>query len=264
MKFQLSTIIGLLLFAGLSSCQKKDYDDSFTTFTSVYFLNNSVLSQNLAVKYEGHAINWDLSGRIDIPEGKGVFEFYDKRDGRTVAQKTVDASAANPLTFMIFHPLVDAPLAFLDAKAEDTEPAAPDGFMKIKIANYTPDFIPFEKTDVVLNFRVQQGRQYVYVPVDTIEAVGRNLDTAVYRLVQRGTPPSGAEIYYLTFRDHATGEYVKNAGGTTYATHMTITPSPDKPKNVFTLFLTPVEYFANNLYLVKDDIYYYIDPKSVY
>lgn len=260
MKTGIYILMGLLLL-GSFSCQKKEYNDSFTTFAPVYFSKKSVLDQDLQVKYNGEPISW-VESRITVPEGEAKFEFYDKRNGETLAEKVVNVSKAQPQSFLVFQPLDDAPVAFIDPNEQDKEEAAPNGYLKIKIANYTPQFLPFERIDVVLNFRYRQGRQYTYEPVDTIEAVGRNLDTATYRLVRRGTPQSDIEAYYLTFKDHATGEWLNNAGGTVYGSHVAIEPND---KNVFTLFLTPLAYdVRSNLYLKKDELYYYIDPKSVF
>jgi hypothetical protein len=260
-------ILAFILFTTLFSCKKLDYEDGIVPFGEVYFdMNKTAISNYLKIKYNGHPIDTErgTNGRVRVPQGESKFEFYDERNGTVLLEKVVNIDPALTEHFTLFQPSEDDPIAFLDPNGEDGEPASPDGFMKIKIANYSKELIPFENVDVILNFRYTVGRQYVYVPVDTIESVGQTLDTASYRLVNMGERELNYQPgYFLSFKEHgANNTEVQNAGGTMYYSHIAIIP--DEERNVFTRYLTPVEYVANNLYIMNNDIYYYIDIASVY
>lgn len=221
----------------------------------------------LGVKVKGEVLDWQVgTGAIKVPEGEHTFIFYNKNDGKELAEKTVNVNAGSPETFMVFQPAENSPIAFIDPEGEAAEEAAPEGFMKIKIANYAGVLIPYEKVDIVLNFRHTAGRQYVYTPATVIEAVGQDLDTAQYRLISLKNDlrqPNHQPGLFMSFMDSETKEPIKNAGGNTYYSHIGI--APDGGKNVFTRFLTPVVWdINNNSYLKNDDIYYYVDARSVF
>jgi len=260
-------VVMLLPFIAITSCEKIDVDQRFTTFGEVFFIADQTASYqagHLKVKYNGNPIELQSgTGRIRVPEGEGKFEFYDESRDEVLGEKTVNVVPGSPERYSLFQPTEEDPIAFINPDGEIDEEAAPDGFMKIKIANYAKKLIPFEKTDVIVNFRYTQGRQYVYVPVDTIEAVGQTLDTATYRLVRLGERLSNYQPgYFISFKEHGTDNKVNNAGGTMYYSHVAIVP--DEVKKVTTRYLTPIEYITNNLFINHEGIYYYVEPKSVY
>lgn len=259
-------LINFIICAILFSCAKLDYDDGITPFGEVYFdISKTAISDHLKVKYNGSPIELQQTagGRVRVPQGEAKFEFYDTRSGSVLLEKIISIDPTVTERFILFQPSEDDPIAFLDPHGQDNEEAAPQGFMKIKIANYSKSLVPFEKTDIIINFRYTQGRQFVYVPVDTIQSIGQTLDTATYRLVNMGERmPNYQPGYFCSFKEHGTDNEVKNAGGTMYYTHIAIIP--DEEKNVFTRYLTPVEYIANNLYIFYEDLYYFIDIANVY
>lgn len=247
------------------SCKKtSDNINDFKQLTDVYFQAQSVLGNDLGVKYEGHPIAWDGTGngKIHVPEGEGKFEFYDKRDGKVLGEKTLNISLSDTQRFVIFQPLEDSPLAFLNPEAQNREEAAPEGFMKIRIASYAPDFIPYEKIDViVIGMYFDEEFNFFYEPVDTIFNISRNLDNEPYHLVSKGG--QRMESWSFSFRDHETGQEVKNFGGTLYRS-LDIYPSLFD-KFVFTVYLVPFEAWGEHESFLKfGEGFYNIEPRILF
>jgi hypothetical protein len=258
----LYTIPLLLIISGFFSCKKLDYDAKFTTFGDIFFLNNSV-NTDLEVKYGGSPIAWDKgSGKIHTIQGEGIFEFYDKISGVSLGSKKVNI-LGKPETFMIFQPLKDVPISFLDPAAQANEPVPDQGFIKIKIANYLKSLIPLEKVDIVFNTRVRQGRAYIYTPAFTIEGVTQSLDKEVYHSIPE-PPSTSVGGYWLSFIDHDTkANLLTNVGGQTAYSNSGITDYASK--GIYTIYLSTTTYdFSNILYIEKNGIYYAIYPNVLF
>lgn len=263
MKRGLYTLAGLLLTC-LFSCQKKDYDDSFTSFAPVYFVNKSALDLNLLVKYKGTSLEWDrYSGRIEVPEGEGVFEFFDRRNGQVLAEKKVTVSKDNRDSFLIFQPTIEAPLAFLDARGQADVTPPPAGFIKIKLANYAPSLLPFEKTDVIV---VGVNMNFEFINLDTIMAVSQNMGNEEYHLVPTTSDMMGYTFY---FKQNGTETKVKNNMGDDYLNiDNALIPdfmNPRPEKNIYTLYFSPlVQPYPGDNFIKLGDKYYHINPEILY
>lgn len=223
--------IGLII---LSSCKKKEYENSFVPFGTVTFQKSqSALRNYLEVRFQDAPVEWQGNGTIEVPEGEGTFEFYDKRNGEVLAKKTISIDADNPESYIIFQPTEDAPLAFLDPNEQVEEEAAPAGFMKFKIANYASASLPFERIDVIVRGFGPDG----WVNLDTIESVGTDLGNAEYHLTVQGT---NIESYRFSYLNSETKSPVLNARGVIYSLGGTIEPNSINPrpqKKVFTIYL---------------------------
>lgn len=253
----------LLIISGLCSCKKLDYDSKFTTFADIFFLNNSV-NTDLQVKYGGSPIAWDKgSGKIHTVQGEGSFEFYDKKSGLVYGEKKINIISGSPEKIMVFQPLKDSPISFLDPEAQANEPAPSQGYMKIKIANCSPGLLPYEKTDILI---IGITSAFEFKELTIMESVGVKLDKENYHLV----PTGGNDIIAWTFlfMEHGTGKRLKNAGGDDYINVNTflypeeIQPKPEK--NIYTLYLTPIERTADNMFLKVGTTYYDIHPSVLF
>ena len=262
------TLLLMITICGFASCKKIEVDQGMTKFGEVYFdltKAASYRSGNLQVRYNGNIIEMAqiIEGRIRVPEGEAKFEFLDKKSNSVLAEKTIVINSEKPEKYNLFQPSEEDGISFLDPNGQDNEEAAPEGFMKIKIANYAKKLIPFKNVDIILNFRYTKGRQYVYVPVDTIYSVGQTLDSATFRIVKLGERLSNYQPgYYCSFKESNSENIIKNAGGVMYYSHISLIPIA--PKNVTTRYLSQMEYISNNLYINFEDKYYYIDYKDIY
>lgn len=257
MKQPLYKIVLLLIIIGFSSCKKLDYDNGFASFADIFFVNNSV-NKNLAVKYNGNPIPWDLgSGRIHTLQGEGSFEFYDKSSNVTLGTKKVNVSAKGLNKFLIFQPSEEAPFSFLDPNGQANEAAPEKGYMKIKIANYAPKLIPFEKIDVVIYGLVDMA----YVKIGVIENVGKNLDKEQYHLVSKGAVTAEDPFYQFSFIDHVTKAEVKNFGGGRYAS---LNLTADAVKGIYTIYLTSQTASKGNSRIKYEEGYYHIGPRVLF
>ncbi|HMI03484.1 MAG TPA: hypothetical protein VK541_13425 [Pedobacter sp.] len=257
------SIIFLLAVVGLSSCKKLDYDKSFTKFVDVYFKNNAALAGNLGVKYAGKTIDWESDGKIKVVEGEGTFEFYDKRSGSVLGNKTITVTASQVEEFIVFQPNENDPVAILDPDAQAKEPVPGQDFMKIKVANYSTDLLPYEKTDVVV---IGITSAFEFVTLATIESVGQNLDQETYHLI----PTGGSDVIAWTFSfvEHGTNTKLKNAAGEDYINVNSflypdeIQPRPEK--NIYTIYFNPVVRSEDPIFLKLNDIYYDIQPTVLF
>lgn len=258
MKQPLYKIVFLVIIIGFSSCKKLDYNNGFSTFADIFFLNNSI-NKNLAAKYNGSPITWDQgSGKIHTLEGEGTFEFYDKNSKVSFGTKKVNVTASAPQKIMLFQPIEDAPIAFLDPNAQEEEAPPKQGFMKIKLANYAANLLPFDKIDVVVYALV--GRTFVKVGV--IENVGKNLDSEEYHQVSIGEiTPGRVPTYQFSFMNHATQEEVKNNAGTRY---MSPSFNAADTKGIYTIYLTPFDAPEIDFFLKYNGKYYSVFPNILF
>lgn len=261
----LGLFTGLAIIACLSSCQKKEYDNEFTTFGAVYFTNSTTLGINLGVKYEGEPIAWDrVDGKIQMPKGEHTFVFYDLRNGAVLGEKKVSVDPVDPDHFILFQPIDGLPISFLDPNAQAAEAEAPAGYMKIKIANLSQVAIPEGEIDVVFHSTVVSATKFG--PVDTLEAIGRNLGTAGYMLVKRGVRANAIQSRYkISFLNHTTGKPLPAAGGADFinAVEFNTNTKPAK-KGVYTIYLTDLDRDVNTLWLLRNGKYYDITPNVLF
>ncbi len=253
------------------SCQKQNYEDGFVTFGNVYFQNQSVLNTDLSIKYKGEPIAWQGgTGMVKVPEGEASFEFYNKRTGKVLGEKTVQVIASHPETFLVFQPTIDAPVAFLDPNEQADEEAAPEGFYKMKLANYSFDLLPFEKIDIIVmgeKFNLETF-ELSYEELAMLEDVGRNLGDESYRLIPKPTGGDFTGSILFAFRDSNTGMDVLNHGGRLYISSFAFFPEfeyPNAQKAVFTVYLIPYEQWGESEeHLAYGGTYYDIEPKVLF
>lgn len=266
MKYIKGLTILLLAVTCMTACKKLGYDDGVTTFGEVFFVTNSVaIDNNLKVRYNGYPIDKQGgTGRIRVPEGEGKFEFYDDRkEDKVLLEQTVNIIAGSPETFNLFQPSEDSPIAVLDPNGQDNEEAAPEGFMKIKIANYASDLLPEELDLVVLGL----DENLQTIELATLESVSNNLGQEKYRQVPIGNGDILA--YTFKFRDRKTQKFIQNHGGTDYWNdNIFIYPSSMSPipeKRIYTIYLKTVEEWGEYISFIKSgDKYYRIDPEILY
>nr|WP_295866625.1 hypothetical protein [uncultured Chitinophaga sp.] len=260
----------MLVLAGLCACQKAEYENPFVTFVDVYFdADKTALRSNgegvfIAVKYNGHPIAWDVnSKKIKVVAGEGKFEFYDTRNGKVVAEKMIDVKAGSKEMYTLFQPTMDAPVAFVDPAGQDTVSAAPAGHIKVKVANYAKDLIPFEHTDIKVSVSYFDADwNEVVTPVGVIKDVKNAVDKAEYQVLPDGLPDPVPELgcnYVFEFINSDTGQPLLNYGGTNYS-NMAFSPANINPlpvKNVFTLYMVSNKTWGEAPPFIKkgDDFY---------
>lgn len=258
--------IGLSSIFCLFACRKKDYDNSFTAFGNAYFRNQTTVANNaFGVKYEGSPVSWEFgSGKVEVPEGDATFTFYNLTTGAVITEKKVAVSKTNPPDYILFQPLNGLPVSFLDPNAQANEEAAPAGYMKIKIANLSQAAIPDEKIDIVFQSTVVSAVKFG--PVDTIEAVGRDLGAAPYVLVKRAVRAgTNQPRYRLSFLDAATKQPLLAAGGAVFVSSQEFnTTTFPTAKGVYTIYLTDLNRTANTTYYKKGENYYELTPNVLF
>ncbi|QJB30156.1 hypothetical protein HF329_02045 [Chitinophaga oryzae] len=249
-KYTKHIIAAMVVLTGLFSCQKAAYVNPFATFVDVWFdadktaLRNNGEGVFIAVKYNGHPIAWDAgTKKIKVVAGEGKFEFYDTRNGKVVAEKMIDVKAGSKETYTLFQPTMDAPVAFVDPAGQDTVNAAPAGHIKLKVANYAKDLIPFEHTDIKVSVSYFDADwNEVVTEVGVIKDVKNTIDKAGYAVLPDGLPNPAPEFgynYVFEFINSDTGQPLLNYGGTNYS-NLAFSPpgiSPLPVKNVFTVYL---------------------------
>lgn len=273
MKFPIKSIIATaVLLAGLSSCKKGEFATPFAEFVEVYFdADKTALRDNgagvfIAAKYNGYPIEWDVtSKKMKVVAGEGTFEFYDTRDGKVVAEKVIDVKAGSKDTFVLFQPTMDAPVSFIDPHAQASESAAPAGHIKLKVANYAKDLIPFEHTDIKVSISYFDADwNEVITEIGLIKDIKDGVDKAEYQIIADGVPDPLPEMgynYVFEFVDSNTGQPLLNHGGTNYS-NMAFSPSgldPLPTKNVYTLYITSRETWGEAPpFLKKGNTFYEI------
>src|SRR5690606_24897246 len=148
-------------------------------------------------------------------------------------KKTVNIVPGSPESLLLFQPTETSDVAILDPNEQDNEEAAPEGFLKIKIANYANTALPLDKYDIVV-----EGDDGLngWQELDVIKGVGTNLEGETYHLVAKGAQMYS---YRFTYRIPSTGEFVLNGRGTVYTSGgVWEYPNPKPQKDVFTFFLS--------------------------
>lgn len=254
--------VSLLVLFSFNSCKKQDYDTGFTTFAEVFFIPQNVASA-LVVKVGNTPIDWqDGTGKIRVPEGENTFVFYNKANGKKIGEKTVNIIAGSPETYKLFQPTESDPIAFLSPNGQEGEEAAPDGFMKLKIANYAGSLVPKELDVVVLGL----NENLETVELATLESVTNNIGEEQYRKV----PTGGSNIlaYTFKFRDRATQKFVKNDAKEDYWNQNNFlypgSMSPVPEKRIYTVYLKIYEASEYPAYIKAGDKYYEINPEILY
>lgn len=249
----------------ITACGELPYEEVNPEIGVVYFLMSSVLGENLAVKYNDKPVDWEpLTGKILAPSGQYTFEFYDTRNGETLGKKTVEVRSQNPERYQVFQPTEDASIAFVNADDQLQEETPPDGYMKIKMANYATKLIPFEQTDVIV---MGINMNFEFIPVDTMKNIGRNLSDESYRLVKMGGPEFFA--WTFAFLDHNSESQVLDAqGGLYFGQFIVLYPDvlPDYPeKRTYTMYLMPlIQQVEYPLFILSEGQYWEVEPRILF
>ncbi|NSL87841.1 hypothetical protein ECE50_013420 [Chitinophaga sp. Mgbs1] len=277
MKCHIKKIItAVLLSAVLYSCGKGEFAVPFTEFADVYFdadktaLRNNGAGVFIAARYNGHPIDWDVSGKkMKVIAGEGKFEFYDTRNGRVVAEKVIDVKAGGGQQYTLFQPTMEAPVSFIDPGAQDNESPAPAGQIKLKVANYAKELIPFAHLDIRVSISYFDADwNEVITEVGIIKDVQDAVDKATYHLLPDGVPDPVPEIgynYIFEFLNGDTGEPLLNYGGTAYS-NIALSPSGITPlpvRNVFTLYMVARETWGEAPPFIKKGATFYEIATSV-
>lgn len=266
-----NSIVIVLVSIGLYSCQKAEYVNSFSEFVDVYFdADKTALRDNgagvfIAARYNGSPIEWVNLKKIKVVAGEGKFEFYDTRNGKVVAEKVIDVKPGSKETYMLFQPTMDAPVSFIDPDEQDTESPAPAGHIKVKLANYAQDLIPFENLEIKVSISYFDADFNTLVEeVGTIKDVKNKIDQAEYQILPNGLPtplPEYGYQYIFEFVNSSTGQPLLNHGGTSYS-NMAFGPESINPlpvKNIFTLYLVSREAWGEAPpFIKKGDLFYEI------
>ncbi|MGM1428801.1 hypothetical protein ACS126_06050 [Sphingobacterium lactis] len=256
-----------LLTAGLSSCEKGEYTKSYHTFVDVYFDATATKltsdeGPTVALRYNGNQVDWDFSpGRVRVVEGEGTFEFYDKRSNKVLCDTTIDVLPGEKQRYSLFQPTIGAAVTFIDPDGQASEEAAPEGHIKLRIANYAQDLIPFAQTDikVFVKYSDEEWNEY-FAEVGTIRNVSTKIEKAAFVTLPTGVPEDGLDAqYYFEFMDSATGQTILDHGGSTYRTSAFYPtyPDPENIKNVFTIYLAPLKAWGEAPPFIKkgEDFY---------
>ena len=267
-----NSIAIVLLLISTYSCQKGEYVNSFSEFVEVYFdadktaLRNNGAGVFIAAKYNGKPIEWDINRKkIKVVPGKAKFEFYDTRNGKTVAEKDIDVQSDSKNAYTLFQPTMEAPVAFIDPDGQAAESPAPPGHIKVKVANYAQDLIPFEKLDIRVSISYYDADwNEVIKEVGIIKDIKSSVDQATYHILPDGLPsplPDLPSNYLFEFIDSNTGEVLLNHGGTNYS-NMAFSPGSTDPlpvKNIFTLYMVSRETWGEAPpFIKKGDTFYEI------
>lgn len=273
-----NNVVIALLSIGLYSCQKAEHVNSFPEFVDVYFdADKTALRDNgagvfIAARYNGSPIEWDINlKKIKVVAGEGKFEFYDTRNGKVVAEKVIDVKPGSKETYTLFQPTMDAAVAFIDPKAQDAESPAPAGHLKVKVANYAKDLIPFENLDLRVSISYFDADfNTVVEEIGTIKGVGNAIDRAEYQIIPDGLPnpiPEYGYQYIFEFVNSSTGESLLNYGGTSYS-NIAFGPESINPlpvKNIFTLYMVSKETWGEAPpFIKKGDTFYEISTNVLF
>ena len=236
----------LLLTLSFTACKKLEHDEGFTSIGEVFFdasnvaINKTTAGRLLDVRTSnGYPVEWTSmgTGKLIAPEGERTFEFYDKRTGEVLAEKTVNVVAGNPERWTLFQPEEGQQISILDLTAYAQEPAASEGQIKIRFANYATGALPYEEIDIVV---WGEGLPQGDVPLDTIENVGKSFDGSGFHTIYGSNKNL---IYHFSFIDKASQKEIVRVNGTRYttkgrATSFSPTNFSSASKGIFVMYLT--------------------------
>lgn len=187
----------LLLALTFTACKKVDYDDGFTTIGEVYFDASSVASfGDLEIRYNGHAVERRQDGGVSAPEGEHTFEFYNKKTGEKLAEKTVNVKVGSPEKYLLFQLEETQPISIINEN--EREPAAEEGQMKMRFANLTTKSLPYPTIDVLVYGKTNSGND---VLLGVLEGVTGQFEEN-YHVLPRNNDVEDVVAYYFGFRDH--------------------------------------------------------------
>lgn len=258
----------LLLLVIFSSCQKGELVETYKNFVNVSFdASQTALAKNggglaISAKYNGYPIPYDINlKKIKVVEGEGKFEFLDASTGELLIEKTVDVKLDGDNQFYMFQPSLGSPVTFYDPTAQDNEAAAPEGHIKLKLANYAQDIIPFNKLDVKFFITYYDADwNQVVKELAFIRDISNSVNEGEYHIIPDGLSEEIMDyVYSFEFYNGETGEPLLNHGGTTYFGDgfmpAYLTPLPEK--KVFTVYLTSFKAWGETPVFIKkgEDFY---------
>lgn len=276
MKILFNISIIILIIISLASCKKqKPYLKDAATYADIpVFINNSILDHNLKWKLNGIPIE-QYNGVF--LSGLGKFTFYNKNTGAVLLEKEFELKLKKRDTIYIFQP--DSTVApQLIKNTQANEPGAPEGYMKVKIANLSKIALSnsagvlYPKLDIIVKSTVTSV--LTYVPIDTIVGIGSNLDTASYYLIKKAVRAGATQgNYKFSFIDHETKMPILSSNGAVYTSLTFSAPQPAKQpglpaewgKQVYTVYLTDTSRpAANAAYILKNGTYYDVAANKLF
>lgn len=247
-----------LVILFISACKKQEaYLKDAASYADIpLFINNSILGENLGKKLNGRPI--ESFGNVFL-SGPGKFSFYNKNTGAILLEKEFNLQPKKRDTLYIFQP--DSTIApQLVKNTQINEPAAPNGFFKVKFANLSKAAIssasgvPYPKIDVII--KCNYVSVVTFLPIDTLVGVGTSLDTAGYYLVKKPLRSGLIQNQYrFSFLDHATKQPLLNSGGTLFQGVNSLSTSTN-PKNVYTVYFSDLPKPANAALILRNGVYY--------
>ncbi|WP_293310151.1 hypothetical protein [Pedobacter sp. UBA5917] len=251
-----------LVILFISACKKQEsYLKDAASYADIpVFINNSILGDNLGKKLNGRPV--ESYGNVFL-SGPGKFSFYNKNTGAILLEKEFNLQPKKRDTVYIFQP--DSTIApQLIKNTQLNEPAAPVGYMKLKIANLSKIAlsnsagVPYRKLDVIIKSTLTSV--VTYLPIDTLIGIGGNLDTAGYYLVKKPIRAGLIQTQYkFSFIDHETQMPIQSSNGAVYLSlTLSVPHNPANPgKQVYTVYLTDMPRpNASAAYILKNSKYY--------
>lgn len=221
------TLYLLLVVFCFAGCKKTEVTPKFK-FLKVTFIGKGIIPR---IKYENQIYIGDPE--VPVKAGDKKFEIYDHATGAKVLDTVLNITG--PITYYVYlapgtttpvvqtevppvPPPVEPPAPPVDPNNPlANEPAAPEGFMKIKVANLAQSAFPYPAIDVVFNSLANNPNTGLeeLTPAFTIKGVGQDFNSQ-FQLIQRpvidGVPITSFKI---TFIDPASGELIKSIDGNT-------------------------------------------------
>lgn len=254
----------------ISACKRQEpYLKDAASYADIpVFINNSVLGDKLGTKLNGRPI--ESFGNVFL-SGPGKFSFYNKNTGNVLLEKEFNLQDKKRDTLYIFQP--DSTITpQLLKNTQLNEPAAPAGYMKLKIANLSnialsnSAGVPYRKLDVIVKSTLTSV--VTYLPIDTLIGIGKDLDTAGYYLIKKPIRAGLIQTQYkFSFLDHETKTPIQSSNGTVYLSLSFSAPhNPANPgKQVYTVYLTDTSRpSAGAAYILKNGKYYDVSSNKLF
>ena len=208
----------------LLACKKQEVKQR-TNFAKLRFISRYPLSFSLT--YDGKVSSTDLN----VPYGEAKFEIYDKSTNAKLIDTVLDITGTE--IYYIVQPDLTKPPYLILNPLKDV-PSAPEGYMKISLANNTTSgLLPYESVDVVLLSNVSMSGLN-YVPLDTLHGVGTS--ASEFFLVKKeiiGTTVQNS--YKFGFINPITGARLLSFAGNEY---YGVAFGADAPNNVYLIKLS--------------------------
>jgi len=261
----------LFCFAG---CKKNEAVEDLA-FVKVEFTRKT--DYVTYMKYDGIKNDLSLRSYIAVPIGDRRFEVHNNTTGEKLIDTVLNITRA--VTYYIYQapgatspvlqtevPPVPPVIIPVDPNNPlENEPAAPEGFMKIKVANMAISAFPYPAMDIVFNSfanNPETGKEEL-TPLFTIKDVGHDFNSQ-FQIIQRpvidGIPVTS---FKLSFVDPATGELIRSVDGNILKNTSRATGLKVSEFNNFMISIKEVLLNAPQDNAVKGEFEYYVISPSI-